>query len=171
MQSLKELEDILVEAKKSGEYWEVKIPISMMKMDVELNRIIDKYDILSIEEKKLIRNGISTDIAWLLLGFAINMATYTLRLSEQKYFSNGLIALGMVLGILDQREIILIMSLYYDVSKRNKMSFDKIISQNDEFATFVKNYLNRNEEDKTLESTGYILTKDENNNLIYKRTW
>lgn len=119
----------------------------------------------------MICNGISTDIAWLLLCFAINMATYSLRLSEQKYFSNGLIALGMVLGNLDRREIMVVMPLYYNVSKQKKLSFEKVLNLNDEFAALVKNFLSRNEEDKTLESMGYILVKDENSNLIYQRTW
>ena len=171
MNILKELEIMMKEAKDSGEYWKKSVPSSMMKMDIELNRIIGDYILLSKEEKKSVCNGISTDIAWLLLCFAINMATYSLRFSEQKYFSNGLTALGMVLGILDQREIILIMPLYYDVHKRNRLSFEKILSQNDEFATFIRNFQSRNENDKTLECMGYILTIDENNNPIYQRTW
>lgn len=171
MQLLKKLEDILFEAKNSGEYWVKAVPNSMMKMDVELNSIIENYVSLSEEEKKLVCIGISTDIAWLLLCFAINMATYSLRLSVQKYFTNGLTALGMVLGILDPREIILIMPLYYDVYKRNGLSFDKVLNQNDEFSLFVNNYLNRNDEDKTLASMGYILTIDEDNNPTYQRTW
>lgn len=171
MHLLKEIETILVEAKNSGEYWEKGVPGSMMKMDIALNRIIGDYILLSKEEKKSVCNGVSTDIAWLLLSFAINMATYSLRFSEQKYFFSGLTALGMVLGILDQREIILILPLYYDVHKRNGLSFEKILNPNDEFATFVRNFLSRSEEDKTLECMGYILAIDENNNPIYQRTW
>ena len=171
MNILKELKVTLKKAKGSGEYWEKGVPSSMMKMDIELNRIIGEYILLSKEDKKSVCNGVSTDIAWLLLCFAINMATYSLRFSEQKYFSNGLTALSMVLGILDQREIILIMSLYYDVHKRNMLSFEKILNQSEGFATFVKNFLSRNENDKTLECMGYILTIDENNNPVYQRTW
>ncbi len=171
MNIIKEIEITLDEAKNSGEYWEKNIPSSMMRMDIELNKIIENYVTLSKEEKKIVYNDISTDIAWSLLCFAMNMATYSLRFSEQRYFTNGLLALGMILSILDQREILLIMPLYYDVSKRNKLSFEKIIAQNDDFTDFVKKFLNRKEEDKTLECMGYILTKDENNNLIYKRTW
>ena len=171
MKILKELEITLKDAKDSGEYWGKGVSSSMMRMDIELNRIIGDYILLSKEEKKSVCNGITTDIAWLLLCFAINMANYSLRFSEQKYFSNGLTALGMVLDILDKREIILIMPLYYDVYKRNGLSFEKILNQNDEFATFVSNFLSRNEDDKSLECMGYILTKDENNNPIYQRTW
>lgn len=171
MNILKELEITLKEAKQSGEYWEKGVPSSMMKVDIALNRIVGDYILLSKEERKSVCNGISTDIGWMLLCFSINMATYSHRVSEQKYFTNGLTALGMVLGILDQREIILIMPLYYDVHKRNGLSFEKVLIQNNEFASFIKNFLNRNEEDKTLESMGYILTTDENNNPIYQRTW
>lgn len=171
MNIIKELEATLKEAQNSGEYWEKGVPSSMMKMDIELNRIIGEYNLLSNEEKKSVCKGISTDIAWLLLCFATNMATYSLRFSEQKYFSNGLAALSIILGIIDQREIILIMPLYYDVFKRNKLSFESILNQEGEFSAFVRNFLSRNEDDKTLECMGYILTKDDNNNPIYQRTW
>lgn len=167
----KELDNILKEAKDSGEYWKKGVPNAMMKMDNEINIIIEKYIQLSEEEKKHIKKEISTDIAWLLLYFSINMATYSLRFSEQKYFSNGLIALGIVFGLLDQREIILVMPLYYDVHKQKSLSFEIVLAQQNEFSTFVLNFLSRNEEDKTLECMGYVITKDCNNNPIYQRTW
>jgi hypothetical protein len=171
MNILKELESTLKEARNSGEYWGKGVPSSMMKMDIELNRVIGEYILLSNEEKKSVRKGISTDSAWLLLCFATNMATYSLRLSEQKYFSNGLTALSMILGVIDQREILLIMPLYYDACKQKDLSFEKILKQNDEFATFIRSFLSRNEDDKTLECMGYKLVMDENNNPIYQRTW
>ncbi|ATW25275.1 hypothetical protein [Candidatus Formimonas warabiya] len=171
MNIVKEIEVILEETKISGEYWEKGIPSSIMRMDIELNRVIENYANLSKEDKKLVGNDISTDIAWSLLYFAINMATYSLRFSEQRYFTNGLFALGMILRVLDQREILLVMPLFYDVSKKNKLSFQKILDQNNDFADFVNKFLSRREEDKTLECMGYILTKDENNNPLYKRTW
>lgn len=171
MNIIKEIEMTLEEAKKSGEYWEKSIPSSMMKMDAELNRIIENYAALSKEKRTQICKDISTDIAWSLLCFATNMATYSLRFSEQRYFTNGLLALGMILRILDQREIMLVMPLYNDVSKRKSLTFEKILEQSDEFADFVNKFLSRSEEDKTLKSMGYTLTKDDHNNPIYKRTW
>ena len=77
----------------------------------------------------------------------------------------------MIFDILDTREILLIMPLYYDVSKQNKLSFAEILNMNNDFAIFVKNFLRREEENKTLKCRGYILSKDENNNPIYQRTW
>lgn len=171
MNILKGLEITLNEAKDSGEYLEKGAPQSMMKMDIEINRIIEDYVLLSKEERKSVCKDISTDIAWMLLYFAVKMATYSLRFSEQKYFSNGLTAISLVFGMLDQRDILLVMPLYYDVHKRNGLSFKNMLTQNDELTTFVSNFLRRNEEDKTLECMGYILTKDDKNNPIYQRTW
>ena len=171
MNILNELEVSLKEAKDNGEYWEKGIPDSMMKMDIELNKIINKCILLSKEEKELVDKSITTDIAWLLLCFAINMATYSLRTSKQEYFYNGLTALGMVLEVLDQREILLVMPLFYDVHKRNKLSFETILNRNDEFATFLRDFLRRDDKNKSLGCMGYILTRDENNNLFYKRIW
>ena len=140
MSVIKKIENILEEAKASGQYWEKDVPIAMMKMDIELNKIIENYIILSKEEQKMVGNDISVEIAWLLLNFSTNMATYSLRLSEQRYFTNGLWALGMVLNILDQREVLIVMPLYYDVSKQNKWSFEKILKENNKFSNFVKNF-------------------------------
>jgi hypothetical protein len=171
MNIVKELEIILEEAKSSGEYFEQSVSISMMRMDRKLNKIIENFVNLSKEQMDVVGNAISNEIAWLLLNFATNMVTYSLRGSEQRYFSNGLMSLRMIFNTLDQREIILVMALFYDASKRNKLSFKMALELNDEFSDFVLGFLNRREEDKTLESMGYTLSRDQNNHLIYKRMW
>ncbi|MDR2157095.1 MAG: hypothetical protein LBO81_04890 [Clostridiales Family XIII bacterium] len=171
MHIISELKLNLKKAKDNGEYWMKDIPGSMLKMDIELNRITAAYVSLSKEDKLSVCNGISIDIAWLLLCFAINMATYSLRSSNQQYFSNGLTALSMVLGVLDQREILLIMPLYYDVHKRRGLSFESVLNCNDAFSKLVRSFLNRDENDKILECMGYTLIIDENNNPTYQRNW
>ena len=137
----------------------------------ELNRIIDNYSVLSIDDKIIINKNVSPDVAWLLYSFAIMMSTYSLRFSEQQKFTNGLQAMRMIFNVIDQRDILVIMPLYYDVTIRNKLSFKEILVENDDFASFVNKFIGREAEDKTLACMGYLLTTDENNDLIYKRTW
>lgn len=47
----------------------------------------------------------------------------------------------MTIEIEDYREILLIMPLFYDVSKRNKLSFEEILNQNNDLSTFVNDIL------------------------------
>lgn len=171
MNNVKQLYDLLKIIENEDDYCEEYVPESIKETDIKLNKLIENYSILSIEEKNIVRNSLSIKNAWILLCFSINMATYALRLSKERYFINGLTALAMIIGILDIREIILVMPLFYDVSKKNNFSFTKILAQQDSFSDFVKLFLNRREEDKSLECMGYILTRDKNNNLFYKRTW
>ena len=49
---------------------------------------------ISNEERILMHNNISIDVAWSLLSISENMATYSFRLSKQRFFTNGLLALG-----------------------------------------------------------------------------
>jgi len=165
------IENIIEKAKCNGEFLEKSIPFVMMEMDIELNKVINEILILTAEEKNTLSNEITVESAWTLLNFAMNMATYALRTSEQRYFTNGLIALELVLNILDKREILILMPLYYDLFKRHNMSFEVILNQNNKFSDFVKAFIDRDDENKTLECMGFILSKDKNENITYVRTW
>ena len=140
-------------------------------MDKIVNEVLNYYISISQDEQDRIHKLITVEMAWLLLCFGIRMATYSLRLSNQKYFTNGLFAIGMTLGILDRRELLLILPLYYDAQKKNGLSFDEILKQKNEFASMLEDFFKRNEKDKTLECMGYDLKVDENNNPIYLRIW
>lgn len=171
MNVLEEFKIILRNLENSNEYYKKGVPRTMSKVDVELNRIMSGCKLLSEEDIETLRKDISTDIGWLLLSFSENMATYSLRSSKQEFLTNGLLALCLIFDTIDWREIILIMSLFYDVHKRIGLSFKEIIHSEDKFKIFVEEFLSREENNKTLESMGYILTKDESDNLIYQRTW
>lgn len=160
---------IIERSKLNDEYYNGNISSSMSEMDIEINYIIDDFLLNSKESKKSFCNELALESAWLLLNYAMNMAVYSLRSSDQRFFTNGLTALGIVINILDKREILLLMSLYYDVYKKNRLSFKEVLSQKDEFSCFVSSFLKRDEQDKSLESMGFILTKDKDNNPIYIR--
>jgi hypothetical protein len=148
-----------------------EIPAQLTDTDEKMNNIICSFINTSRAEQDQIRNHVKIDIAWLLLGYGMRMATYAMRLCNQKYFANGLIALSMTFGVLDSREILVLLSLYYDVHKNRYLSFDELSCFNEDFTLFLKKFLERDEKDKSIECMGYVLAKDKNKNLIYHRTW
>lgn len=168
MNILQELDNVLIVAKENGEYFVNYVSIKPLNMDLEINNIIEKYQCLTQEEKLFINNNICISLAWNLLSYSYKMAIYALRLTEKRYFINGLAALNMIYKILDGRELLRVLTLFYDVSKKHKFTFDEILKNNNEFKEFLVNFLNRPEEAKTIECMGFIITKDGNNNLIYK---
>jgi len=170
MDVIKKLESALEELKNS-QYAVIDIPVQLSDMDEKMNEILDYCVGIGQGEQDQIRKSVTVEMAWLLLCFGIRMATYSLRLSSQKYFANGLFALGMTLGVLDRRELLLILPLYCDVQKKNGLSFNEILRQNNDFTPVLKDFINRDEKDKSLECMGYTLEIDENNNPTYQRTW
>ncbi|NMC57346.1 MAG: hypothetical protein GYA50_09020 [Eubacteriaceae bacterium] len=168
MNILQDLDNVLFIAKENGEYLVKDIPDKPLNMDLEINNIIEKYQCLSWEEKHFINNNISINLAWNLLSYSYKMAIYSLRSAEEMYFINGLVALSMTYQILDGRELLRVLTLFYDVSNKHKFTFDKMLKHNGSFTEFLINFLKRPEEAKTIECMGFIITKDKNNNIIYK---
>ena len=170
MDIIAELKYVL-EASKNNQNTDNSIPAQLSDIDEKINEILDYWTNVNQEERGQILKFITVDIAWFLFCFGIKMATYSLRLSNQRYFTNGLLAIGMTLGILDTRDIWVILPLFCDAQKKTGLSFDEILGQNSDFSSELKDFINRDEKDKTLECMGYILDVDENNNPTYKRTW
>jgi len=147
------------------------IPSRPLKTDEKISEIVNCYTTMRRDEQKKINKNTTVDMAWLLYCFGIRMATYSLRLSDQKYFTDGLSAIAMGLGVLDTRDIWVILPLFCDAQKKNDLSFDEILERDDEFASELKDFLNRDDEYKTLKCMGYVLGIGENGLLEYQRTW
>jgi hypothetical protein len=169
MDVIKQLEVLLEKSKNS--YAVNAIPVQLTSLDYEINEIIDYSLSISHAEQVCIRESITVDMAWLLLCFGIRMATYALRFSSQRYFSNGLFAISMTVGVLDSREALVVLPLYCDVQKKKNLYFEEMFNLNNEFATLLKDFSNRDAKDKSLECMGYSLEIDENNTPTYQRTW
>lgn len=168
MEILKELEVLL---NFSNIYYKKGVPSIMSVIDVEINTIMNNCKLISKDKVKILQQKITSDIGWLLLSFAENMASYSLRTSKQELFTNGLLALSLIFDTIDWREIILIMTLFYDVHKRIGLSFEGNTYFESRYNLFLEEFLNREESNKTIESMGYILMEDENANLTYQRIW
>jgi len=157
-----QLKDFLSEAKKeSSEYL---LPIEMSKIDIDTNNVLEQY--VNLSKKKKSKVHLSNDIQELLWSFGFNMATYALRLGEQKYFTHGLIALGWASKV-DIRDVLVILAAYWDVHKRRKLSFQTAIEQGNDFAEILQQFTARKEADKTLECMGIELV-GEGQNIQYK---
>ena len=172
-----ELQQILNESKNDKEY-KLPNPIKMCKTELDMNKVIEDYLLLTNEERKKNEISQNPNIEWLLMSFCVSMATYSLRLSEQKYFTNGLTALGMVytLSVLpetskvfDIRDILRHLVLYWDVHKKKNLSFQPVLDQNDEFSIVLKKFIERDEVNKTLKCMGFTII-GEGDNVEYKST-
>lgn len=153
------------------EYFEKDIPIIMQSEDIEFNEIMEEYIMLSEEARASIQKKISVDNAWILLCFSENMATYSLRLKDQSYYTNGLAALSLIMNILDQREILIILPLYYDVYVKTGMQLTRALGTSEDLKDMVINFFNREDQHKSLKCMGYILEEHGNGDLCYKRKW
>jgi hypothetical protein len=161
----------VLEKLQDNQYVVKDVPIQLSEIDREINETFDSFSRIDQDGQSLICQRVTVEMAWLFLCFGIRMATYALRLSSQKYFTNGLLAIGMTLGMLDEREMLVILPLYCDVQKKTGLSFDEVLKRNNAFSSVLKNFMNRDEKDRSLECMGYILEIDENDNPTYQRTW
>lgn len=169
---MKIVEDLYSVSKTLGVQYGVRnVPETLSNIDVRINDIIDDYLQLGNQEKSNVESAITSEIAWLLLCFAIRMATYSLRFSSQRYVTNGLQALGMTIGVLDEREVLVVLVLYSDAKGKTGLSFKSVLERESVFSTLLENFISRSEHDKSLSSMGYVLKADEKNNLTYIRTW
>lgn len=149
-------------------YWKLPIPSDV---DYDIIDCIKSYQTLAKDMKTSFRNDVTNDIARLLLYFSERMATLSLRTKEQNIFEIGLFALDAINGKIDIREIQVILSLYHDAHIKNKLTFDEIIKQKESIAEMLQSFLNRKNEDKSINAMGYFIETNEANQVTYKRTW
>ncbi len=139
------------------------VPILMDEEDEKINKVLDNFN----PDKESENLKVSIEIAWLLMGFGFNMATYSLRTGNQRYFTNGLNAIEIASQSIDSRDAMRLLPLYWDVFKQKELSFEPIISQNTEFSKTLQKFLNREEADKTLKSMSFMLI-GEGENIQYQ---
>lgn len=159
---------ILNEVKKIG-YWTLPIP---SLADERLIKFIEDYYNLIDDERNMIAGKINNELSRLLLYFSERMATLSIRKNDQKYIIIGLKALDISMNATDNREVILILSLFYDAAKRLAIDLVKInLKDTLKINQLIYSFVQRKENDKTLDAMGYTFIKDENGEFGYKRTW
>lgn len=167
MSIIAKLDEILKKVIEIG-YWKLPIPSDV---DNDIAACIKSYQTLTSDMKTSFRKDVNNDLAKLLLYFSERMATLSLRTKDQGIFQIGLYALDAINGRIDIREMLVIISLYYDVHVKNKLTFDEIIKNKESIVEIVQSFLNRSEEDKSLLAMGYVVETNESKEVTYKRTW
>ena len=144
---------------------------ALSETDNKLIGILNEYTMLSVSDRHIFKNQITDDLCGLLLYFSERLATHILRTSDYNLINVGLYALDTVYGIFDIREILPVVSLYYDLSKRNHLKFTHIISSEYALSACLHDFSMRKGNDKSFETMGYVLSDTEPGGLAYKRTW
>ncbi len=158
--------------KKSRElaYYKQSIP---SEIDNEIIKLL--MELIQHDQESLMKivNEIIMQNTQILGLFAERMASLAVRESNSTHITLGLIALIIYLHTADTRDAILVLSLLYDAAIRIKVDpceiFKKvelIVGDSD----FLNDFLNRNEESKSIEVMGYIESTNEDG-FVYKRTW
>ena len=112
--------------------------------------------------------------AKILCAFSERMACLAVRQNNINSLIIGLQSLYFATknSEIDSRDIIVMMAIYYDASKRVKVKLDDIkenIFLDDDFYEYIKSFINRDEKDKTLEVVGYCTAFDVRGDFIYRR--
>lgn len=163
----KKLEAILENVQALG-YWTLPIP---SKVDNEIMECIHFYNSSAPKEQLRTKQSITTAVARLLLYFSERMATLSLKTKSQTTFDGGLVSLSLVVGKVDIREITILFSLYFDVSRKNGISFDGVLKQPGEFTENLISFLGRSDKDKQIESMGYTIEVNSMKEPAYRRAW
>jgi len=125
------------------------IPVEMDKYNKDINSLIEACLHLTESERKKI--NISEKIACMLVDFSFEMATYSLRYKEQSYFTHGLVAMGIAVdNVCDYRDVLVVLSLYWDVHKRANLSFQPALGMNDAFSKRLQYFIETNGSDFSL---------------------
>ena len=118
---------------------------------------------------------VSEEHTYLLIGYSARMATLAVREHEAEYILLGLVALGLDGWCGDWRNNALVVPLHYDAARRIGLSPDHIFEEAASVlpsspADFLRSFLHRTEEDKSIEAMGYSVSADANG-FLYVRLW
>ncbi len=143
------------------------------EIDQKLKKEISALRLITKKELDLLFKKISCNESRILGLFAERMASIAVRNHDITLVKYGLYALLIYSQTEDPRDVILVLSLLYDaadkISEHAKETFESVISETKE-EKLLRNFLKRNDEDKSIESMGYKESKDKDG-FLYVRTW
>ena len=124
------------------------------------------------ESTSWIRSQLRNDDFFYFLGFAERMASWAVRTKQTRFLQEALIAMALVEGLSDAREIVLILSLIYDAAVRIQADPHDVFSSVDQYCApgmrqLLSGYLNRDE--KSILAMGYVFEAVGGGR--YRRTW
>ena len=126
----------------------------------------------SEESTSWIRSQLRNHDFFYFLGFAERMASWAVRTKQTRFLQEALIAIALVEGLSDAREIVLILSLIYDAAVRIQAEPHEVFSSIDQYCApgmrqLLSGYLNRDE--KSILAMGYVFEAVGGGR--YRRTW
>ena len=130
---------------------------------------------LKIGNLAKLASEIRMDQRGILRCFAERAATLALRRQDEKLLKLGLIALCLGWPIEDYREGLLILPVLYHAARMLGMNPEQLFHEvgnlfGGEIETELTDFLERSDEDKSLEAMGYRLIH-EPDGIRFKRTW
>jgi len=151
-------------------YYKHPIP---SEIDEKLNEIIAGFEKYESYQLDLIADEVTGDNARVLGLFAERMASLAVREKNIDRVKQGLLGLLIYSHTVDHRDVLLVLSLLYDAIIKTgynpKDIFEEmgsIIGRSD----ILKDFLSRNEEDKSIGAMGYEESNNEEG-FLYRRTW
>jgi len=136
-------------------------------VDFKINELLVEYQKLSENDKYIFRENITENVYSLLQAFSYRMANLCLNEKEQNLFTNGLYALGIGIERFDFREILMTLTLFYEVTKLTKLSFNDFLESKEPFTATIKEFLTRNDLENILELMGYEILTNERKKLYF----
>ena len=154
----------------SSQYY--KQPISS-EIDEKISSVI--ADLISLDTWQLesIMENVSGDNARVLGLYAERMASLAVRKNSIEPVKNGLVALLIYAQTEDPRDVLLVLSLLHDAAIKTAGTAGRVFDEVGSViggAELLNGFLNRSDEDKSIDAMGY---KESNNEegFLYVRTW
>ena len=151
-------------------YYQQAIP---SEVDERISNILASLSTSDSVGLELIADGVAGDEARVLGLFAERMASLAVRENSIEPVKQGLLALLLYARTEDPRDVLLVLSLLHDAviktSGTPKSVFAEISSIIGD-AGFLNDFLNRSDEDKSIDSMGYKESKNEEG-FLYVRIW
>jgi hypothetical protein len=151
-------------------YYKQSIP---SEVDKKLNEVLGTMASCNEQQRASITDGIAGDEARVLGLFAEKMATLAVRENSIEYVKQGLLALLIYARTVDARDVLLVLSLLHDATIKTGNAPKSIFQAAGVVlggAEFLSEFLNRTDEDKSIDAMGYEESKNEEG-FIYVRTW
>ncbi len=170
MTSIKNILNALLKGALESEYYQQPIP---SEVDEGINNILASLSTSDLAGRELIADGVAGDEARVLGLFAERMASLAVRENSIEPVKQGLLALLLYARTEDPRDVLLVLSLLHDAVIKTSGTPKSIFAEASSIigdAGYLNDFLNRSNEDKSIDAMGYKESKNEEG-FLYVRTW
>ncbi len=151
-------------------YYQQAIP---SKVDEGINNMLASLSTSDPAELELIADDVAGDEARVLGLFAERMASLAVRENSIEPVKQGLLALLLYARTEDPRDVLLVLSLLHDAVIKTSGTPKKVFDEASLIfggAGLLDDFLNRSDEDKSIDAMGYEESKNDEG-FLYVRTW